>query len=132
MRSSEDFVAEARAMVGVKWRLHGRSEKGIDCAGLPIVSLAGVGIGVRDCLNYDARMPDSKLLLDIVNQVCEPTTLDDIGPGRLALTSWGKTRDPRHVCICDEDNRIIHCDASSRRVVSVHKSWMDEIGRAHV
>lgn len=46
------IVEAARAMVGVPFRMHGRSRKGIDCVGLVIHSLSAAGLQVEDAFDY--------------------------------------------------------------------------------
>ena len=43
MSGATRIVAAARAMLGVPFRLHGRSEAGVDCVGLAVLALGRAG-----------------------------------------------------------------------------------------
>ena len=115
--TSADLVDSVMSYVDVPWRLHGRSRKGVDCAGLAVMAYRDCGGTIGDRMDYDARMPDSKKLVEIVQEACEPYTHYHLKPGKLLLTRWGNKPAPRHVCLTVNDNMIVHCDAKLRRVV---------------
>ena len=115
--SSRDFVDSIMSFVDVPWRLHGRNRNGVDCAGLAVLAYRECGGEIGDRMDYDARMPDPKKLVDIVQAACEPYTQHQMGPGKLLLTRWGSSPYPRHVCLTVDDGMIVHCDAKLRRVV---------------
>jgi cell wall-associated NlpC family hydrolase len=50
------LVREARTYMGVRWRHQGRDRRGLDCAGLVVASLRGIGRAVRDSTAY-GRVP---------------------------------------------------------------------------
>jgi cell wall-associated NlpC family hydrolase len=115
--SNQEFVSSIMSFVGVPWRLHGRSRSGVDCAGLAVMAYRECGGEIGDRMDYDARMPDPKKLVEIVQAACEPCAQPHLGPGKLLLTRWGDKPSPRHVCLTVSDGMIVHCDAKLRRVV---------------
>lgn len=110
-------------MVGVRWRMHGRTMSGVDCAGLPVLVLSKIGINIKDNLGYDARMPCPTMLRNVIDSFATPAR--ELGPGRIAVCGWGNGSTTRHVALCVEDKHIIHCDVHNRRVVKVPASWLD-------
>ncbi len=54
-------MEETRTWLGVPWRHQGRRRSGIDCAGLPAVVAASLGLSDYDHVNYPRR-PDGTFL----------------------------------------------------------------------
>jgi len=61
MATREDIVEEARSWLGVKWRDKGRSRRGIDCAGLPVLVGIKLGLTTYDNTSYPSR-PDGSFV----------------------------------------------------------------------
>lgn len=49
------MVAAARGMIGRRWRHQGRSETGVDCVGLVLLSARAAGFTVDDVTGYSRR-----------------------------------------------------------------------------
>lgn len=58
--SREDVIAESRKWIGTRWVHQGRSEMGVDCAGLVIMVANALGLPAEDLLGY-RRSPDGLL-----------------------------------------------------------------------
>lgn len=126
MPHAREFAAAAEALAGVRWRRHGRSPAaGLDCGGLPVAGLAAVGIVATDSRDYDAGMPPSEFLWRMCRSNGVEQPWRDAGEGRLALCSWGSSAAPRHLVVMLARRRIVHVDASVRRVAVVPASWLD-------
>lgn len=128
MPHAREFAAAAEALAGVRWRRHGRNPvAGLDCGGLPVASLAAVGIVAADSRDYDAAMPPAEFLWRMCRSNGVEQPWGDAGEGRLALCSWGSVAEPRHLAIMLARRRIVHVDAAvrPRRVVVVPASWLD-------
>jgi cell wall-associated NlpC family hydrolase len=105
-------IAEARRWVGVPFRHQGRSERGIDCVGLPIVVCQSLGLLDQrsDVANYD-RLPSGELV-DRLRAHCRP--IPAAVPGSLIVIAW--TKIAAHVAICTGET-MIHAYESVGRVV---------------
>jgi cell wall-associated NlpC family hydrolase len=123
---ASEFAAAAESFAGVRWRLHGRSRAaGVDCGGLLVAALAEVGIQVADTRDYDARMPSPDLLWRLCRDGGVETTPADCGEGRVGLCRWRSRDDARHLVVMLSGRRIVHVDASVRRVTVVPAEWLD-------
>ena len=107
-----DVIAEARQWVGVPFRHQGRSERGIDCVGLPIVVCQNIGlIGPNFEITNYGRLPS----LDLVERLkshCQPIPAPVAGS--LIVIAW--TKIAAHVAICTGET-MIHAYESVGRVV---------------
>lgn len=105
------FVEAARAMVGVQFQFEGRSDLGVDCAG--IVAQAAINGGLerqRDHRNYSRELKDREFLalwagrMDIVQgSIARPSLAL---PGDVVLMIH--RRDLRHAAILSDRGSIIH------------------------
>ncbi len=108
------IVAQARAMVGAPFRLHGRSaELGVDCVGLAALALEGAGLRTVVPHGYGLRTSD----VARVEAWLERAGLRRIGegrPGDLALVRPG----PLHLhLMIGVPGGFVHAHAGLRRVV---------------
>ena len=113
------MVAHARSMVGTPFRHRGRSERGVDCLGLVLVSLAAVGVKARDERVY-GRRPEpegARLRAELCEHFGDPVA--EIAPGCVVTMQWHGR--PNHVGIVGEyylgGLSLIHADAASERVI---------------
>lgn len=100
-------VARARALVGTRFRLHGRGANGVDCVGLAAAAL-GEAAPTGYALRCGARERVAGLL-DAQLVRAEVWAAGDIllmttGPGQLHLGVW-------------TGEGLVHADAGLRRVV---------------
>lgn len=106
-------VAEARALVGVRFRLHGRTpEQGLDCVGLTALALARAGHVGSLPLDYGLRTRDVGRAigwLDAAGLVAA-----DGQPGDVALVRAGPVQ--LHLAVMVPGG-FVHAHASLRRVV---------------
>lgn len=68
----EEYIAECRKYLNVRWQHQGRTEKGIDCAGLLVVPAITLGIlkPEDDVSNY-GRTPHDDTLTRLLHQHCQ-------------------------------------------------------------
>lgn len=113
----QDIVIEARRWVGVPWRHQGRSQSGIDCAGLVVMVAHDLGLSEFDTTNY-GRLPEGDRLLQICqdNLVQQPKT--PLMPGQVvAMRFDGNTQ---HLGIIgtypvEGEVSLIHSYANARK-----------------
>jgi len=125
MMPGERAVAAARAVLGVRFRLHGRSAEGLDCVGLAALALRAEGFEGRVPSGYTLRSGDAvrvRVAIEALGLVpaAEPR------PGDLLLFRAGPGQ--LHFAIQAEAG-IIHADAMLRRVVERPELPWPVIGR---
>lgn len=113
MMPGERAVAAARAVLGVRFRLHGRSAEGLDCIGLAALALRAEGLEGAVPSGYALRSGDAGRVGAAIEALglvpaAEPR------PGDLLLFRAGAGQ--LHFAIQAETG-IIHADAVLRRVV---------------
>ncbi len=102
-------VERARAAVGARFRLHGRSiDDGLDCVGL-----AGLALGVAVPTGYALRSGDAAGVAALIARV-GLVPADAAHPGDLLLMASGPGQ--LHLGIAT-DVGFVHADAGLRRVV---------------
>lgn len=127
MTTAREFALAAESLAGVRWRKHGRRpENGFDCGGLLVWALHLVGIEVEARRDYDAAMPPPDMLWNVCRQYGDESSFVDQGEGRVALCAWESGNPARHLSVMLGGRRIVHVDASVRRVVIVPASWLDQ------
>lgn len=116
MVTTRQVVDEARLWVGVPYRHQGRSRSGVDCVGLIIVVMTGLGImpdGVRPPANYTRRPKDGALERQVVGSCVKLTELE---VGCLILMRWAPKSPPSHCAIYTGEN-IVHAHGGNSKVV---------------
>lgn len=102
----DDVVAEARKWIGTKWVHQGRSNAGIDCAGLLIRVGNELGLDVKDMQGYK-RSPEGHRFLDHIRGQTDLVRTAE--PGRIAI--FRQSYFPCHVGIfteCHGELHIVH------------------------
>jgi cell wall-associated NlpC family hydrolase len=116
--SGEALADAAVALVGTRFRLHGRSpETGLDCIGLLAAALARIGRPAPLPTGYTLR---SHVLpaLDGLAEACGFAETDAaIVPGDVLLLRVGPCQ--HHLAIAASHGRFVHAHAGLRRVVIV-------------
>lgn len=107
-----DVALAAQALVGVRFRLHGRDPAaGLDCVGLVAAALQAVapaGYGLR---NRDISGPMAYATTAGLTE-----TSGDIAPGDVLLVRCGAVQ--HHLLIAGPGGGFIHAHAGLRRVVA--------------
>lgn len=118
MITADDFITQARALIGVPWRHQGRTQWGVDCIGLIDLAFKGAGIdwaqlmGVVDKRDYArSAHPD---LLCMVRKYCDP--IAEPIDGCLIVMRFPGEQYPRHFGVYARGN-VIHADSRSGHVV---------------
>jgi|UniRef100_UPI0035C9B512 hypothetical protein len=109
----EECIAAARAAIGVRFRVHGRSpDFGLDCVGLAALAARAAGFAGEIPGNYALRGGDAATLVarfDASGLVRCPSV-----PGAIALFETGPAQFHLAVLV---PGGIVHADAMLRRVV---------------
>ncbi len=84
--SAEAFVATARGFLGVPWVHQGRSEKGLDCVGLIVLSMRAIGIDAPLAADY-GRIQDYRQARRYLEIYCDRVGSPEIGDVVLFKTS---------------------------------------------
>ena len=101
-------IARARALVGVRFRPHGRDPAtGLDCVGL-----AGLAMGVPVPTGYALRGPSPEAVIALVDTT--GLSRRPPAPGALLLVESGPAQ--CHLVVLTDDG-FVHADAGRRRVV---------------
>lgn len=125
-----EFVARCRELVGVRFKHMGRTERGLDCAGLPALAFARVGRTIEDLRSY-GRDPWRDGLQSMIEANLGPPVDDEPRPGDVLLIHWGDGP-PRHIAVvCDHPNGlgIIHTCSNFRAVIE-HR--LDDVWRSRI
>lgn len=92
----DQIIATARSYIGTKWRHRGRTQRGMDCVGLVVLSCQSAGIEIEDYVGYGREPWNDRLRQELKQQFGNPT--DDWQPGDIALFEIEHQR-PRHIGI---------------------------------
>lgn len=127
----DEFVAECRKFLGVKWQHQGRTEQGIDCVGLLVVPAFRLQIlqTDQDVTNYP-RQPDGEQLSALLHQHCRRLlNWKDAQPADILAIKFADQ--PQHVAIVTTpyDERwgfhVIHAFGNSEMGGSVVEHRLD-------
>lgn len=130
----QQVIANARALVGVRWKHQGRTPWGVDCAGLVAMAFGAV-VPVVDRTNY-GRTPFQGELEAMVRANFGPPikagsiSREDLQPGDVALMRWGDS--PHHVALVvdhPDGLGLVHAYALSRKVIEhgLSDDWLASI-----
>lgn len=128
----DQFIAAARAYLGVRWRHQGRSKAGVDCAGTLICAMRDIGKGPVDSQGY-SRYPHGQQLQTLLRANCgDPLPANDpMQPGDVVLMKF--KGDPSHLGVLTAyylgGLGLLHAFAQNRAVVE-HR--LDEQWRARI
>jgi cell wall-associated NlpC family hydrolase len=122
--SSEErlaLIAEARTYLSppVRFRHQGRSRRGVDCAGLLLVSMAAIGRPIADLEAYGREPLGGGLRAMMVANHGEPVPKESMQPGDMVLMRF--RGEPTHVGLLGNHPHgglsLIHTFAQIRKVV---------------
>ena len=83
------MIEKARSLIGTKWRHLGRSERGVDCLGLVILSLKAAGFEQQYDRTYGREPWKDGLRKALSDHFGEPIVdFEDYKPGDVALLKW--------------------------------------------
>lgn len=111
MVTREQFVAEARTWLDVRWQHQGRNRHGVDCIGLVLVTCWALGLTDYDVKGY-GRTPNAGFLQRECDRMM--TRVREAQMADVLLMRYG--REPQHMGIVT-DRGVIHAYAPARRVV---------------
>jgi len=116
MPTLQDVQDTARRYKGVPYKHQGRTQWGLDCAGLLAITARDLGIPFKDRHDYPRRPRGSEFYTFILNQM--PDSFNEPAPGL-----WGFFRQGQYTCHCglfvlyqETEIRLLHAFALRRRV----------------
>lgn len=113
----EQIVEEARKWLGTPWRHQGRTDRGIDCAGLVVKVAHALGQSTFDDTSYQ-RTAQKQKLMSYFEQELDTQPLQQLRPGDVVL--FRDNSYPCHVGIVTEKHGLpylIHAHAIRRCVI---------------
>lgn len=114
--SALELARAAEALVGTRFRLHGRDRFGrLDCIGVFATAMEAIGRPVPLPNGYALRTRDPALLLPSPERLGFVEASGPLAPGDVALFSVGPAQ--VHLGIAAIDGGIVHAHAGLRRVV---------------
>ena len=125
------LIAAARGYLDVRFRHQGRSERGVDCAGLVAVCLLAIGREAADVEAYGREPLNQGLRAMCVENFGEPVPKDEMRPGDVALMRF--RGEPSHVGIVTDypygGLALIHAFAQVKKVVDqlIDDEWLGNI-----
>ena len=126
------FVDIARGMLHVRWKHQGRTKNGVDCAGLVIYALRGIGRTPTDITGYGRRPYRNALDAAVrVNFGAPLPAGTEPRAGDVLLVRDGHAA-PNHVGIVGDGPHgltLIHAYATNREVVEMR---IDDIWRSKI
>lgn len=127
----DDFIKESLKCIGIKYKIQGRNEHGLDCLGLPIFVLKKFGV---DTDEYDEKgytnIPDGVKLVKKLHEYTEYKKDKNFENGDLLLMNFLKN--PQHLGIYYNYNGMdymIHAYDTDLGVVMhrIDKKWNKRI-----
>jgi len=115
--SRDQIVDTARDFIGLPWRHQGRTQHGLDCAGLLILVALKLGIRHEDKLGY-GRDPSNQKFLDHIRLYTDYVHPHENLNGTIGV--FRESRLPCHVGFFSSQNGVttlIHSSAGVRKVV---------------
>jgi cell wall-associated NlpC family hydrolase len=91
MTQVDNFIAEARAYLGVPWVHQGRSRDGIDCLGLVVQAARVSHANTVDLRDYAAQAHD-ETMLQVCHQHMDRVQTSDLLPGDVVIAKYGNQR----------------------------------------
>lgn len=143
MTTRTDLITEARSWIGTRFHHQGRIKKtsthrgGCDCIGFIIGVADNVGLTYKgrpfstlDRTDY-AKLPDGVQLQKAFASYLHNIPIDDRCQGDVLMFRFDK--EPQHVALVSEKERIIHCYLQARGVVehSLDSYWQERVVAAY-
>lgn len=126
------FIAQARKLLGVRFRHMGRSARGVDCAGMLLVAMLAAGRPIADSAAYGREPHDQILRGMLVENLGEPIAdKRDLRVGDVPLMVFDG--EPSHCALIGDylygGLSVIHAYATVRKVVEhrLDDTWRDRI-----
>ncbi|MFT4027599.1 MAG: hypothetical protein QM676_12470 [Novosphingobium sp.] len=112
-----DLAAAAEALVGTRFRLHGRDPAGgLDCIGLFAAAMAGAGRAVAVPNGYAMRLRDIAAFRPLAAELGFAEAAGAVRPGDVLMFAVGPVQ--FHLAIAAVGGGFVHAHAGLRRVVT--------------
>jgi cell wall-associated NlpC family hydrolase len=125
------FIVAARGRLQVPFKHQGRSQRGLDCAGLVSVALQATGRPVRDLAAYSREPLRQGLRKALIVNLGPPVPKEDMRAGDVALLRF--RGEPSHVGIITDYPHggfaLLHAFAQMKKVVEhrIDDEWFGNI-----
>lgn len=132
MSRRDAVVAQARTVLGVKFRHQGRvPERGLDCAGLVVWTFTSLGYSVEDCTCYARRPEPEQVRMEMLRSF-ESIALTEVKPGDVYSLRVAPGGPALHLAIATETG-LIHASGLSRKVIEhrLDPYWADCLVEAY-
>jgi cell wall-associated NlpC family hydrolase len=96
LNGPEEFVRQARKLLGAKWRHRGRKPWAVDCVGLLALAGAKSGLVAADVEGYGREPWDQLLERGCRERWGDPVPLEQARAGDVAIFRWGRG-EPSHI-----------------------------------
>lgn len=120
-----DIADQAELLVGRRWKRNGR-DMGLDCCGVVVCAARNAGLSVEDCSSYDVSCAPQGLMEDFCQRNGTLLGPKHREPGMVFLMQVPGLQGVSHMGIISTYDRVIHMDASRRRVVVENFLWLDK------
>lgn len=124
----DEILVAARAYVGVRFKLRGRSRMGIDCIGLLIAVGRDLGQEIEDVEHYRIGLEDSRVLRQMIEAQSDEGAINCIKTGSIVMLKQSGM--PMHCGIAVLDGgeaMLIHSNIRAKAVVEqpMRAFWSD-------
>lgn len=113
-----EFMKHVRSCIGIKFQHQGRTEFGLDCAGVPIISFKKCGVEFIDLANYDRRPNQDDILNTLYNNGFFEIKFSDINIGDILLIEYDNNI--QHIAVVSNLNPTYIIHAITDKKVSEH------------
>lgn len=110
---TEQFVAEVRTWLGVRFRYKGRDRNGIDCVGVVVLSLAKLGIEMK-VQPYGKQVRGNSVLNQLRANGRRVEILEG-QPGDIAVLNY--RGESNHIGVLTGEGTMVHSLSFAKRVV---------------
>jgi cell wall-associated NlpC family hydrolase len=111
---AEGMVTAARSFLGVRFRHRGRTNRGIDCAGLVILA-RNAALGTEDDFHDYPRIPTETSVTEILLPYAEKIKRSEARSGDVAQMQWNGRA--IHLGILTGAGTVIHASAEADAVI---------------
>lgn len=125
---TDEVINEARTWLGIPYQHQGRTQHGIDCAGLVIKVAHSLGLSSFDADGY-SRVPSGHRMRRELLALTEEVETNEMRPGDILHFAF--SHQPQHVALITRADplSIIHADSVVGRVVEhiLDDEWLDKV-----
>lgn len=115
------FIEECIKLKGTKFKWYGRTDEGLDCAGLLLTARNRANFEYFEYLNY-SRLPRNYNFSSIISEICNNSLFNNkkeykFKMGDIILVKYKKLINPTHIIIYIGNGKYIHSDQKQGVVI---------------